>query len=116
MLKAELKNLACVLPVKQNILWLLISPLPRYILEACCPDTLHCENHNETGLKAEIIAAAGQCEEMLKNFATRENLNAVTINPCSVLGIDSENEDLTMEDGQLLWPPGSLVHLKRQPT
>ena len=61
-LKAKLKNLAGVLLVERNILWVLISPLLRYISEACCPNSQHCQNRNEPGLKAEIIAAAGQCK------------------------------------------------------
>ncbi len=35
-----------------------------------------------------------------------------SINPIGVLGISPDNSNLTMEDGQPLWPPGSLVHLK----
>ncbi len=111
-LKAKLKNLAGQLPVELNVLWVLICPFPRYISESCCSDPTHCQNRNDTGLKAEIIAATRQCEEILKNFASKEQLNAVIINPCSILNITAENEDLTMEDGQPLWPPGSPVHLR----
>ena len=111
-LKAKLKNLAGLLPVERNILWVLISPIPRYISESCCPDPSHCQNRNDPGLKAEIIAATKQCEEMLKNFASIEQLNSVVINPGAVINLDTENEDLIMEDGQPLWPPGSPVHLR----
>ncbi len=53
----------------------------------------------------EVIAATTKYSELLKAFCAGEQLNYAVVNPLEVLNISAEN-------GQSIWPPGSPVHLR----
>ena len=110
-IRAKLKNISGKLPVERNLLYILVVPIPPYLTEACCGDITHCVNHNDPTLMSEVIAATKKFEEVLKAFGVAEQLNHSVDNPLDVLNITAENGSLVMDNGQLIWTPGSPVHL-----
>ncbi len=110
-IRAKLKIISGKLPVEKNLLYILVVPIPRYLTEACCGDSTHCVNRNDPTLMSEVIAATKKFEEVLRAFGVAEQLNHTVVNPLDVLNITAERNSLVMDNGQLIWPPGSPVHL-----
>jgi hypothetical protein len=92
---------------------LLMVPLPRYVLVACCDDTSHVSNQQDPDFFREI---SGSEKRLADTAAAGERTSEARIlNVLEFFGpLESPLQDLTTVDGTSIWA-GDGVHLSPTP-
>ena len=86
---------------------LLVTPMPRFLYEGCCPLESHASNRFEDGFEVKLRVGLREFRINIKNFAFMRNLrNIKVLDPSPVL-------QHTDEDGEDIWgmdPVHPLLH------
>jgi hypothetical protein len=65
---------------------LLVTPMPRFLYEGCCPLESHASNRFEDGFEDKLRVGLRDYRINMKNFAFMRNMrNVKVLDPCPVL-------------------------------
>jgi hypothetical protein len=111
------KNLECCNLIADNIKManvILICPVPRYVLEKCCNDPAHIENHSNMDFDEEISEYQEQHRRVLVGWATTRGLDFSVMDPTAIVNpTEPLLRNQTTSGGTSIWCTGDPVHLSR---
>ncbi len=86
---------------------LLVTPMPRFLYEGCCPLESHAPNRFEDGFEAKLRVGLRDYRINIKNFAFMRNMRNIKVLDSSPVLLHSD------EDGEEIWgmdPVHPLLH------
>jgi hypothetical protein len=93
---------------------ILICPVPRYVLEKCCNDPSHIENHSNVDFDEEISEYQEQHRRVLVGWATSKGLDFTVMDPTAIVNpTEPLLRNRTTSGGTSIWCTGDPVHLSQ---
>jgi hypothetical protein len=114
-LKKNLEGCNAIAEIIKMANVILMCLTPRYVLEKCCNDPAHIENHSSMDFDDEIVEYQEQHRRVLGGWATTRGLEFCIMDPTAIVNpTEPLLRNRVTSGGSSIWCAGDPVHLSRE--